>query len=111
VKCGNQEFHAEDLGFAVYCLRIAVVVFLVVPFVCVLAIVTTTQQAGAHCPELTLATGVAEAGGLSGLYRWDGGFSNDRPVYRQVHPAEPSFQNVVIAHCDAAGAWVVMVSS
>ena len=29
----------------------------------------------------------------------------------QVHPAEPSFQNVVIAHCNAAGAWVVMVSS
>ena len=59
-------------------------VFLVVPFIGVLAIVTTTQQAGAHCPELTLATGVAEAGGLSGLYRWDGGFSNERPVYRQV---------------------------
>jgi hypothetical protein len=60
------------------------VVGCLLPFFYILANVTNAQIVGAHCPELVINNGVEELGGLNGLYRWDGTFSNARPVYRQV---------------------------
>ena len=45
---------------------------------------TNAQIVGAHCPEVVINNSVEELGGLNGLYRWYGTFSNARPVYRQV---------------------------
>jgi len=75
-------FHAEDFHGLSFMLRCFVLVFLLLPAVVILGVVHVRQTAGVHCPEITVSTGLEVYPGLSGLYRWDGTFSNHRAVYR-----------------------------
>lgn len=100
------KFHAEDFQSVSSMLRCFVVLFLILPSICILGVVNVRQTAGVHCPELTVSTGLESYAGLSGLYRWDGNFSNHRAVYRQLHPSGQDFGGRYrIVHCGATDSW------
>jgi hypothetical protein len=109
IKAQSLEFMAEDMVYALYTLRAFVVIFLLVPFIGALASVTHNQISGAHCPELVVKTAFPELGGLSGMYRWGGTFTNGRPLYRMVHLSGKKFgERITLGHCEATTSWVIM---
>jgi hypothetical protein len=109
IKTQSLEFMAEDMVYALYTLRAFVVIFLLVPFIGALASVTQSQINGAHCPELVVKTAFPELGGLSGMYRWGGTFTNGRPLYRMVHLSGKKFgERITLGHCEATTSWVIL---
>jgi hypothetical protein len=108
-KVSSQTLHAENLPYTNTILKAFVVVCLIVPFFTTLSLVTRAQISGAHCPEISVSTGDEGYAGLSGLYRWDGTYSNDRAVYRQVHAAGNKFaKKYVIVHCSVSTSWTFL---
>jgi len=104
----NKTFHAEDIPLLATVLKFFM--FLVFGLgVAIVGMVTVAQMNGAFCKELIVSTGSDNYPGLSGLYKFSGKLSQDRPVYDQVHPSGYEFdKKYKLLYCGSSQAWTIV---
>lgn len=77
--------------------------------VSIVGMVTVAQMEGAFCKELIVSTGSENYPGLSGLYKFNGRLSQNRPVYEQIHPSGYEFEKQYkLLYCGASQAWTIL---